>query len=135
MSKKPKVEAASSEQPEPTFTRWEYGDLYLTCSHCGNNELIEKGIKDGLQFILPTTDEHKLKLKCSNCGVSLGINFKESDEETKKESEEKFQAWQKEQEEKKAEAEKLTKEAAEVIEEQDALLQEDTKEESTQDDN
>ncbi len=135
MSETPKVEAASSKQPEPTFTRWEYGDLYLTCSHCGNHESVEKGIKDGLQFVLPTTDEHKLKLQCSKCGVSLMMTFKESDEETKKEAEEKYNAWLAEQETKKAEAAELVEEAKEVTEEQDVLLQEDTKEEPVQDDN
>jgi len=135
MSKTPKVTADSSNQPEPTFTRWEYGDLQLSCSHCGNVETVEKGIKDGLQFVLPTTDEHKLKLKCSKCGVTLLMNFKESDEETKKESKEKFEAWQKEQEDKKTEATELVEKAEEVIEEQDALLQEDTEEATAQDNN
>ena len=135
MSETPKVEAASSEQPEPTFTRWTFGDLYLSCSHCGNYENVEKGIKDGLQFVLPTTDEHKLKLQCSKCGVSLMMTFKESDEETKKEAEEKYNAWVAEQETKKAEAVELVDEAKEVTEKQDALLQEDSKEESVQDDN
>ena len=135
MSDAPKIEAASSEQPEPTFTRWDYGDLYLTCSHCKTHENVEKGIKDGLQFVLPTTDEHKLKLQCSKCGVSLMMTFEESDEETKKESQEKFDKWQKEQEETKEKAADLVEKAEEVVEAQDALLQEDTKEETAQDDN
>ena len=139
MNEAPKVEAASSQQPEPTFKRWDYGDLQLTCSHCGHSEVVEKGIKDGLQFVLPTTDEHKLKLTCSKCGVTLLMNFKESEEDTKKESQEKFEAWEKEQVEAKAnaaaKANNLVEKAEEVIEEQDALLQEDSKEETVQDDN
>ena len=65
-------------QAEPTFKKFEYGDLQMHCSHCGHSEVVEKGIKDGLQFVLPTTDEHKLKLACSKCGISLLMNFKES---------------------------------------------------------
>ena len=135
MNEAPKIEAASSEKAEPTFQRWDYGDLQINCSHCGTTEIVEKGIKDGLQFVLPTTDEHKLKLTCSNCGVTLLMNFLESDEETKKEAQEKFEKWQTEQAEAKAKAEILKAKAGEVIEEQNALLQEDTKEETAQDNN
>ena len=101
----------------------------MTCSHCGHQEVVEKGVKDGLQFVLPTTDEHKLKLICSKCGVSLIMNFTESDEETRKAAEEKYQEWLKTQEEAKAKAEDVVEEA------QDALLQKDTEQESVQDDN
>jgi transcription elongation factor Elf1 len=114
---------------EPTFKRFEYGDLQMVCSHCGHEEVVEKGVKDGLQFVLPTTDEHKLKLVCSKCGVSLTMNFKESDEETRKEGEKKYQDWLDAQEKAKAKAEDVIEEA------EDALLQEDTKQESVQDDN
>jgi len=140
MSKEPKVTIDNQNKDgEPTFTKFEYGDLWLHCSHCGNSENVEKGIKDGLQFVLPTTDEHKLKLACSKCGVSLLMNFKESDEETKKEAEEKYEAWIKEQEELKAKAEEVEAEAEEKLEElsetENALLREDTEKESVQEDN
>lgn len=137
MNEKAKVttNAEGSTKAEPTFKRFEYGDLTMNCSHCGHSEVVEKGIKDGLQFVLPTTDEHKLKLACSKCGVSLLMNFTESDEETKKEAKEKFEAWEKEQAGLKAKAEAVEDEAKEVIEEQDALLREDTEKESVQEDN
>jgi len=137
MSEKAKVtiDAGVNDAPDPTFKRFDYGDLTMHCSHCGHNEVVEKGIKDGLQFVLPTTDEHKLKLACSKCGVSLMMNFTESDEETKKEAQEKFEAWEKEQAELKEKAVAVEKEAEEVIEEQDALLREDTEKESVQEDN
>ena len=125
-------------QAKPTFKKFEYGDLQMHCSHCGHSEVVEKGIKDGLQFVLPTTDEHKLKLACSKCGISLLMNFKESDEETQKEAKEKYETWQKEQEELKQKAEVVEQEAGEKLEElakEDALLREDTKEESVQEDN
>ena len=137
MSKKAEVtmDAPKGVKGEPTPTKFEYGDLQLHCSHCGHVETVEKGIKDGLQFVLPTTNEHKLKLACSKCGVSLLMNFKESDEDTKKEAKEKYDTWVKEQAELKEKAEAVEEEAAEVIEEQDALLREDTKEEAVQEDN
>ena len=121
---------------EPTFKRFDYGDLTMTCSHCGHSEVVEKGIKDGLQFVLPTTDEHKLRLVCSKCGISLEMTFQESDEETKKEAEAKYEAWLAEQEAAKAKAEDVIDEAKDTIEATDnAVLQEDTKEESTPGDN
>ena len=64
------------------------------------------------------------------------MTFLESDEETKKEAKEKFDKWSKEQEKAKAKAEKVVEEAKEVVEKaDDALLQEDTKEEIIQDNN
>ena len=125
------MEETNINQDQPTFTRWDYGDLYLTCSHCGEAEKVESGIKDGLQFVLPTTDEHKLKLVCSKCGVSLAMTFKESDEDTKKEAEEKYQKYLKEQEELQAKKAELDEKAEELEEESDnAPLQESTEEES-----
>ena len=130
MSEKTKVTTdGAAVGTEPTFKRFEYGDLNMVCSHCGHEEIVEKGIKDGLQFVLPTTDEHKLKLVCSKCGISVTMNFKESDEETRKEGEAKYQEWLEAQEKAKTKAEDVIEEA------QDALLQEDTEQESVQDDN
>ena len=143
MSEKTKVttnQDGAAVNTEPTFKKFEYGDLQMHCSHCGHSEVVEKGIKDGLQFVLPTTDEHKLKLACSKCGISLMMNFKESDEETQKESKEKYEAWQKEQEELKAKAEETVEEVETTLEElveetEDALLREDTDKEPVQEDN
>jgi hypothetical protein len=130
---------SKDEKKEPTFKQFEYGDLWLRCSNCGFEEVVEKGIKDGIQFVLPTTEEHKLKLGCSKCGVSLVMDYTESDEETIKEAEKSYEAWQKQQEEfaKKVEAteETVEEKLEELAEQEDALLQENKEEEPAQDDN
>jgi len=142
MSKENKPEVTIDEKAvvdpsqEPSFVKWEYGDLVMVCSHCGHTEVIEKGLKDGLQFVLPTTSEHKLKLACSKCGVALDMHFTESDEETVVVAKEKYEKWLKEQEEAKTKAEALKEEVEVKVEELDnAVLQEDTAKEPAQGDN
>ena len=131
MKKKVEDKNTKAVQDEPTFTKWDYGDLYLVCSHCGHKETVEKGVKDGLQFVLPTTDEHKVKLVCSNCGVSLTLAFDESGEETKKEAEEKYEKYIQEQKDLQKKKQEVDEKADKIEEESDdAPLQEDIDEES-----
>jgi hypothetical protein len=79
MSKEgPSVQQA--QQPEPNY--FEFGDVHFECNRCGNYQLIDKGVKDGMQFVLPTSDQHEWRLVCGNCQNMMRIFFKESDEET-----------------------------------------------------
>lgn len=56
---------------------YEYGNLILSCS-CGNTEVIEYAIKDGIQVLIRTSDDDILGLKCSKCNHSISISFKQS---------------------------------------------------------
>lgn len=89
---------ALPEKPKPNF--FEFGDAFFECNRCGNYERIQKGIKDGLQFVLPTSDQHEWRLVCGKCKNMMRIFFKESDEQTiieaKKQIEE-YEAQQKKQ--------------------------------------
>jgi hypothetical protein len=68
------------EKPQPKF--FEFGDAFFECNRCGNYERLQKGIKDGIQFVLPTSDQHEWRLTCGKCKNMMRIFFKESDEET-----------------------------------------------------
>ena len=98
-------------KPEPVF--FEFGDAFFECNRCGNYERLQKGVKDGMQFVLPTSDQHEWRLVCGKCQNMMRIFFKESDEETIKEAQEKIKL-QEETDKKKAEdaaLEKAKKEA------------------------
>lgn len=100
---------------------FDFGDLYFQCHNCGNLELLGKGIKDGLQFILQTSDKDEWKMTCHKCQNTMRIFFKESDEETKKEAQAKLD-----------EEMRLRKEQAEkdAVEKAKKELENGTKEES-----
>jgi|SRR6056297_2061908 len=103
------------DKPQTEF--WEFGDAYFHCNRCGNLELLDKGIKDGLQYVLPISAEHEWKMTCSKCGSTLKVFWKKSDEETVKKAKEKI-----------AEEERKRKEEERKKEEQEAekkLLEED----------
>ena len=87
MEENTKLEGAKmqeTEQPKPVF--FEFGDVYFECNRCGNYERIQTGIKDGMQFVLPTSDQHEWRLVCGKCKNMMRIFFKESDAETVKEA-------------------------------------------------
>lgn len=88
------------DRPEPKF--FEFGDVFFECNRCGNYERLTKGVKDGMQFVLPTSDQHEWRLTCGKCQNMMRIFYKESDEETVK--------WAKEQIKKKEEEERKRKE-------------------------
>lgn len=104
------IEAAAQEpvlsKPQPNF--FEFGDAFFECNRCGNYERIQKGIKDGLQFVLPTSDQHEWRLVCGKCKNMMRVFFKPSDEETIKEAKELI-AKQEEELRKKKEEEALEK--------------------------
>lgn len=95
-----------SDKPEPKF--FEFGDVFFECNRCGNYERLQKGVKDGMQFVLPTSDQHEWRLVCGKCKNMMRIFFKESDEETVEEAK-KIIAEQEEAERKKAEEAALEK--------------------------
>jgi DNA-directed RNA polymerase subunit M/transcription elongation factor TFIIS len=97
------AEKQEAQKPEPKF--FEYGDVFFECNRCGNYERLQKGVKDGMQFVLPTSDQHEWRLVCGKCKNMMRIFFKESDEETI--------LWAKEEEKKKEALEKAKKEAEE----------------------
>jgi hypothetical protein len=106
MSKEgPSVQQA--QQPEPNY--FEFGDVHFECNRCGNYQLIDKGVKDGMQFVLPTSDQHEWRLVCGNCQNMMRIFFKESDEATVAEAKEKIA---KEEEERRIQAEAAALEKA-----------------------
>jgi hypothetical protein len=98
--------AQQAGKPEPKF--FEFGDAFFECNRCGNYERLQKGIKDGMQFVLPTSDQHEWRLVCGKCKNMMRIFFKESDEETVKEARE-LLAKQEEEQRKKKEEEALEK--------------------------
>jgi len=75
-----KKRTIKSDKPEPRF--FEFGDVFFECNRCGNYERLQLGVKDGMQFILPTSDQHEWRLVCGRCENMMRIFFKESDEET-----------------------------------------------------
>ena len=77
-----------SDKPAPRF--FEFGDAFFECNRCGNYERLQKGIKDGMQFVLPTSDQHEWRLVCGKCENMMRIFFKESDEATIAEAREKI---------------------------------------------
>jgi len=102
----PEMAAEAAGKPQPNF--FEFGDAYFECNRCGNYERIQKGIKDGMQFVLPTSDQHEWRLVCGKCTNMMRIFFKESDEETVKEAQEQI-AIEEEAQKKQAEEEALAK--------------------------
>ena len=104
--KGPEARPDVPQKPEPKF--FEFGDAYFECNRCGNYECINKGIKDGMQFVLPTSDQHEWRLVCGKCENMMRIFWKESDEETVEQAKKEI-AEQEEAEKKRAEEEALEK--------------------------
>ena len=104
--KGPEARPDVPQKPEPNF--FEFGDAYFECNRCGNYECINKGIKDGMQFVLPTSDQHEWRLVCGKCENMMRIFWKESDEETIEQAKKEI-AEQEEAERKRLEDEALEK--------------------------
>lgn len=101
-----KAVQAPNNKPQPKF--FEFGDVYFECNRCGNYQELHKGVKDGMQFVLPTSDQHEWRLVCGKCENMMRIFFKESSEETVEEARKQI-ALQEEADRKKAEEEALEK--------------------------
>jgi len=102
----PKLEIVPKDKPAPEF--FEFGDVYFECNRCGNYQELSKGVKDGMQFVLPTSDQHEWRLVCGKCENMMRIFFKKSSEETVEEARKQI-ALQEEADRKKAEDEALVK--------------------------
>lgn len=85
--KKDKVDNKKGE----TFRQFEYGDLKFQCYHCGHLELIEEGVKDGIQLTLPTTDMHKWTIVCPRCTTKFEFFFTENTKKTLEEKNKKVE--------------------------------------------
>ena len=99
------------QKPEPNF--FDFGDVYFNCNRCGADEKIQSGVKDGMQFVLPTSDQHEWRLVCPKCDNMMRIFFRESDEETIKKAKEQI-ALEEKTAKKKAEDEALEKAQKEI---------------------
>jgi len=122
--KRPDVE----QRPDPKF--WEFGDVYFECNRCGNYECINQGVKDGMQFVLPISDQHEWRLVCGQCKNMMRIFWKESDEETVEKAKAEI-AIQEEAERKRKEEEALEKAKKEA---ENESKEEDQEEGSTEGD-
>jgi ribosomal protein L44E len=77
-SKQADTNVQAVPQEEKEYRDFKVGILHLTCTRCGNDEIIDKNIKGGISFILPTTDKHEVELKCGKCGTSLKLYYTEN---------------------------------------------------------
>ena len=107
-------ETIKSDKPAPVF--FEFGDVFFECNRCGNYERLQKGVKDGMQFVLPTSDQHEWRLVCGKCENMMRIFFKESDEATIKDAKEQIKL-KEEADKKKSEEEALEKAKKELEDE------------------
>lgn len=82
-----KQELKKGEAPkEPVegqdFIKFDYADVYFECARCGHLKLLDKGVKDGLSFVLPATDKHEWRMVCDECKNMMRIFFRKSSEAT-----------------------------------------------------
>ena len=104
--KGPELRPDTPQKPAPVF--FDFGDVYFECNRCGKYECLNKGVKDGMQFVLPCSDQHEWRLVCGGCENMMRIFFKKSDEETIKDAKELIRL-EEEAAKKKAEEEALEK--------------------------
>lgn len=64
------------------FKSFEFADVFFECNRCGHMTVLDKGIEDGLQFVLPATDKHEWRMVCGNCKNMMRIFFRASSNET-----------------------------------------------------
>lgn len=68
---------------------FDYGDLQFQCYRCGHRETIDKGVEQGIQVTLPTTDFHRWTITCNRCRNKMEFYFTENFEKAKEVEEEK----------------------------------------------
>ena len=74
-----KVEETEIPQPkEADHIKYDYGTLVQECFVCGEQEVKMEDVDGGLQFFLPTTDKHEMKMTCQRCKASMRMFWKES---------------------------------------------------------
>jgi len=103
-----KVDAPKAPVEGQDFKSFEYADVFFECNRCGHMTVLDKGIQDGLQFVLPATDKHEWRMVCGNCKNMMRIFFRASSNETI--AAKKAEKAKKEAEDKKAEAIQKVKE-------------------------
>ncbi|MFW5890658.1 MAG: hypothetical protein ACOCUI_00390 [bacterium] len=69
------------------FREFPYGDLHFQCFRCGHMEMIEEGVHQGIQIVLPTTDKHKWTIVCNRCQNKMEFFFTENAKKAKEEAE------------------------------------------------
>lgn len=77
-----KVDAPKEPVAGQDFKNFEYADVFFECNRCGHMTVLDKGIQDGLQFVLPATDKHEWRMVCGNCKNMMRIFFRASSNET-----------------------------------------------------
>ncbi len=63
------------------FRKFDYADVFFECNRCGHMTVLDKGIEDGLSFVLPATDTHEWRMVCNNCKNMMRIFFRASSNE------------------------------------------------------
>lgn len=82
MNKQEELKNTNKEPVEGVdFISFEYADLFFECSRCGHMTVLDKGVEDGLQFVLPATDKHEWRMVCPNCKNMMRIFFRASSKE------------------------------------------------------
>ena len=84
MSKKEEVKQGEVKAPVEgqDFKKYEYADVFFECNRCGHMTVLDKGVEDGLSFVLPATDKHEWRMVCDNCKNMMRIFFRASSNET-----------------------------------------------------
>lgn len=62
---------------EVQVNKFKYGDLHFKCS-CGEDTIVQKAVKDGMQILLLCTDKHTLNLHCEKCNTSMTLYYTET---------------------------------------------------------
>lgn len=51
---------------------FEYGDLVVQCS-CGQQQILHKGISDGIQLVITPREDSFIQLRCDKCEASIKL--------------------------------------------------------------
>jgi len=62
------------------WVEWTKGDLIMTCHNCGNIDVVEKDIKDGIQTVLPTDNHNEIRLVCPKCNSAMSLHFRKAED-------------------------------------------------------
>lgn len=81
IKEKPQGQEVKQPQEGVDFNSFDFADVCFECNRCGHIDVLDKGIEDGLQFVLPATDKHEWRMVCGNCKNTMRIYFKHSGED------------------------------------------------------
>jgi len=54
---------------------WTKGDLVITCHNCGHENLLQKGIENGIRIDLFTNNTQEIRLECTECNSAMSMHF------------------------------------------------------------